>query len=90
MTLGIYTHARPEALGAAVARLPMPGQGTANPLSHLSRGELEGLALALLAVLGTVLAPPADLVTPRVTPPAGSSGDSGGPVGSGTGLLRAG
>ncbi|HJZ54977.1 MAG TPA: tyrosine-type recombinase/integrase [Gemmataceae bacterium] len=41
LTLGIYTHARPEALGASVARLQLPGVSNDNPLSRLTRAELE-------------------------------------------------
>src|SRR5205823_6015292 len=53
LTLGLYTHARAEALGAAVNRLQIPGAvaGVANPLAALGRAELEGLAAGLLAVV---------------------------------------
>jgi integrase len=41
ITLGLYTHARPAALGSAVARLQLPGAVEANPLTKLTRAELE-------------------------------------------------
>lgn len=44
LTLGVYTHSRTELLGAAVARLPLPGAEGENPLAALSRSELEAAA----------------------------------------------
>src|SRR5262249_12542634 len=51
LTLGIYTHARAEALGASVARLQLPGSKPANPLAHMSRSELEVAVISLTAAL---------------------------------------
>jgi integrase len=54
LTLGIYTHARAESLGASVARLQLPGCGAepGNPLAALTRAELEA---AVTSLAGTVL-----------------------------------
>jgi integrase len=52
VTLGIYTHARPEALAASVARLQLPGgPGVENPLAALTRAELEGAVTSLTGVV---------------------------------------
>jgi hypothetical protein len=84
LTLGIYTHARVESLGAAVDRLPIPsGNGVANPLAALTRAELERLTLGLLgavAVLTGQVAPVFERVAPRALP-AGASQGRGVPAG---------
>ena len=41
LTLGIYTHTRPSALGESVGRLQLPGATETNPLAKLTRTELE-------------------------------------------------
>ncbi len=78
LTLGIYTHARAESLGAAVDRLPLPGRnGAANPLAALSRAELERLTLGLAGLVGVLtgqVAPAADRVAPRVVPTEAGQG----------------
>jgi integrase len=51
LTLGIYVHARPEALGASVARLQLPGVSDVTPLARLTRAELENAVVALSAVV---------------------------------------
>jgi integrase len=81
LTLGVYTHARPEALGEAVARLPLPGSGQANPLAGLSRSQLEAAVVALSWVVGSLTGRGVD--TPRVTPDRESSGDRRGLVRTG-------
>jgi integrase len=63
LTLGVYTHARPAALGESVARLVVPGRGgEVNPLGHLTRKELEGALLGMMGVVailtGCPLIPP--------------------------------
>lgn len=63
LTLGIYTHARPEALGAAAARLQLPG-GPVNPLTAITREQLEA-GLVLLAVLVSHLFAPPLAPTPE-------------------------
>jgi hypothetical protein len=92
LTLGLYTHARSAELVKAVGRLKVPGAApAASPLSTLDREQLEGITLGLLVLLGTLLTPPGhfavernstgqSLVTPRVTPPVGISGDSREPL----------
>lgn len=84
LTLSVYTHARPEGLAAAVARLPMPG-GPVNPLAALTREELEGVTLGLLAVVGFVLAPRGSVDTPRDTPTSAAAGDDPRPTGTTSG-----
>lgn len=49
ITLGIYTHARPESLSGAVGRLQIPGTAEVNPLARLTRTELEMLVAELQA-----------------------------------------
>jgi integrase len=49
ITLGIYTHARAESLGGAVARLQLPGTADENPLAKLTRAELEKMVGQLQA-----------------------------------------
>lgn len=79
LTLGIYTHARAESLGAAVDRLPIPGGNGAavNPLAALSRVELERLALGLLGIVGVLTGPVAPVferVAPRALPAVAGQG----------------
>lgn len=85
LTLGVYAHARPEALGAAVARLRLPGADDASLLSALSRDELEGLVVGLSAMLGTLLgpAPVCTLFALRFAPGRASGGDFVGRSGGG-------
>jgi Phage integrase family len=84
LTIGVYTHARSAELVKAVGRLRVPGSAPESPLASLDRETLEGITLGLLIMLGTMLRPgaatagPPVLVTPRVTPHSGISGDSGG------------
>ena len=68
LTLGVYTHTRPEQLGAAVARLPLPGENP-NTLATMTRERLETLATVLLNLLAGLFAPP-------LAPAAGTPGDS--------------
>ncbi len=75
ITLGIYTHARAESLGAAVGRLELPGSGAANPLAKLSRSDLEGAVLALSVVISTLTGSDSALRTPPRTPTMGTSGN---------------
>jgi integrase len=89
VTLGIYTHARVEALGAAVGRLELPGAGPTNPLARLTRAELEDAVVALAAVVRVLTGGTArqggSLVAPRVALVAGITGDSVGRLGTGMG-----
>ncbi len=65
LTLGVYTHARPAALGESVDRLTIPGKGgTVNPLGELSRAELEGVVWGLLGVVATLTGPGCPLDAP--------------------------
>jgi integrase len=112
ITLGIYTHARAESLGASVARLQLPGEGQGNPLAKLSRADLEAAVVALSVVINNFLnsaeeqrngesdgsnrprtAPESGvtpLVTRRVTPAVGTSGDSEEPTGTKSAVVAAG
>lgn len=84
LTLGVYAHARPEALGAAVARLQLPGGDVrANPLKALSRDDLEALAVGLLIVNITITG--SSWRIPSGTPAAGNQGDLLAPLGTGDG-----
>ena len=67
-TPGVHTHTRPEQLGAAVARLPLPGENP-NTLATMTRSQLEALAAVLLNLVGGLFAPP-------LAPTAGIVGDS--------------
>jgi integrase len=82
LTLGLYTHARSTELAKAVGRLKVPGAEavTPGPLSHLDRGQLEGLVMGLLVLLGSILLPaghsaPQSLGAPRGAPAVGDSGN---------------
>jgi hypothetical protein len=83
LTLGIYTHARAESLGGAVARLQVPGAGEGNPLAKLSRAELESAVIALACVVRMLTDPESSpgytVDTPRDTPNSGTSEDRSGP-----------
>lgn len=79
LTLGIYTHVRPEALGASIALLQFPGGDPGDVFATMTRAELEQTAAGLLALLcssWSVLFP--SLVTPRVTPNLAIGGDESG------------
>jgi integrase len=59
LTIGLYTHARPAELARMVSRLQLPAVagGEVNPLAALSREQLEGAVVWLIAALGTLIAP---------------------------------
>lgn len=69
LTLGIYTHARNESLGASVARLQIPGAGQENPLASLSRADLETAVITLIAVARALSGGNRAALTPALTPP---------------------
>ncbi|HEV3438892.1 MAG TPA: tyrosine-type recombinase/integrase [Gemmata sp.] len=81
LTLNTYTHVGNQALNEAVDRLRMPGKATGSPLAKMKREELEGVALGLLVILGTLLSLPnmggqsPDRDTPRDTPQRGIPGE---------------
>lgn len=85
LTLGVYTHARPEALRASVALLPLPAaDGSCDPVAALSRDELEAALrgmTALAAGLWTALTGVSP-VAPRVAPALAPAGDNGRPTGT--------
>ena len=58
LTLGTYSHARSAELVKAVSRLKVPGTAD-SPLAALDRDPLEGIALGLAVLLGTLLRAPA-------------------------------
>ncbi|MDB5310263.1 MAG: hypothetical protein JWO38_4465 [Gemmataceae bacterium] len=68
LTLGIYTHARAESLGASVARLQIPGAAEGNALSALSRADLEAAVIVLSVVVRTLTGERYSSDTPRDTP----------------------
>jgi integrase len=83
LTFGLYTHARTGELAKAIGRLAIPTTSAgANPLALLSRDDLEGLTLGLLAALGVLLAPSRD--TPLDTPSVDTEGDFPGLSGTAT------
>src|SRR5262249_61189011 len=73
LTLGIYTHARAEALGASVARLQLPAAAGENPLARLTRSGLEGAVIALAVALRTLTG--CTVVAPRVALPMETGAD---------------
>ncbi len=82
LTLGLYTHTSPEQLAGAVGRLAIPGATDPNPLAKISRTDLEGLTVGLMAALDAILAPQlasefAPALAPLLAPAGGISGDAG-------------
>jgi integrase len=80
LTLGVYAHTRTEALGASVARLPMPGADEVNPLANLTRAELDSTVAELAALLSGVLS----LFAPPLAPKLATGWESLEPAGNGT------
>lgn len=56
LTLGVYSHVGADALGASVARLPLPG-GDQSPLAGMSRQQLKQTVFGLLLAVGAILGP---------------------------------
>ncbi|MFO0847216.1 MAG: tyrosine-type recombinase/integrase [Gemmataceae bacterium] len=82
LTMGVYVHARPAALGAAVERIALPAgdQQRASGLSALSRDAIEDLVMGLAGAL-SVLTGQAELFAPRLAPSSDPAGESGRRVG---------
>ncbi|MDB5310480.1 MAG: xerD 1 [Gemmataceae bacterium] len=79
LTLGLYTHARTGELAQAIGRLAIPTVvARGNPLAGLTRDELEGVALGLMAALGIVLG--RTPLTPPLTPNLEIPGDYARPI----------
>jgi hypothetical protein len=68
LTIGIYTHTRPAALAASVARLQLPRAGEANPFDTMSREDRETALAGSFAMLAVPF-------TPQLTPAVAAAGD---------------
>ena len=85
LTIDRDSHTDMKEKAEAVGRLPLPGAAVAaDPLSGMSRADLEAAVVALYVALRLFTTPGCTRDTPRDTPTSGTGGDARGRPETGT------